>query len=84
MTYRDIAQLKTVCEQVVASCDSQDFEKIAIDKLPPLEGFFFGSTEIGQSYIDTIHKTIDICDRALALLSDDNPDPIVITYHASW
>lgn len=47
--------------------------------LPTESGFFFGSTEYDQWYLQDIKETIEILDKAL----DDNED-CDFEYHASW
>lgn len=50
--------------------------------LPPQSGFFFGSTDIDQWYIEHMKLTVEICDRALAFL-EVHPKAW-ITYTSSW
>lgn len=47
--------------------------------LPPQEGFFFGSTDIDEWYINDIKNTIEIIDKCLAL-----PKEWDFYYHSSW
>ena len=53
-------------------------DSVAMELLPSEGGFFFGSTEYNQYYIQDLKHTIEICDKALA---DNEGD---IYYHSSW
>ena len=52
---------------------------VAEELLPAASGFFFGSTEYDQYYIDDIKHTIEILQKALA---NDTGDSFY--YHSSW
>lgn len=47
--------------------------------LPTAEGFFFGSTDYDEYYLDDIENTIRIIDKCLNL-----PDIYTFEYHSSW
>lgn len=53
--------------------------KLASEILPPQEGFFFGSTDIDDYYLEDLKYTKTLLERALAL--DDAWD---FYYRASW
>lgn len=53
--------------------------KLAVEILPPQEGFFFGNTDIDQYYIADLKYTRDMIERILKL--DTNWD---FYYRASW
>jgi hypothetical protein len=53
---------------------------VAAELLPTANGFFFGSTEYTEWYLDDIRETVEILDRALAL----DPAHFDILYRASW
>jgi hypothetical protein len=70
----NLIKLKDVCTSVLA-----DNSK-ANSLLPPQAGFFFGSTEINDWYIDDLKLTIEIIDRCLKeRLSTWN-----FSYQSSW
>jgi hypothetical protein len=46
--------------------------------LPPTEGFFFGSTDIDQYYLDDVRETVEMLERAL---EDEGGD---FYYQSSW
>jgi hypothetical protein len=55
--------------------------EIAEELLPTRGGFFFGSTEYDQWYMEDIEKTIDILTKAL---ETTNFDMEMIVYSSSW
>lgn len=69
----DLTKLRDICQQVL------DFRHLAVDKLPPAKGFFFGSSDINEWYFEDIKQTITICNEALAL-----PESWEFEYHSSW
>jgi hypothetical protein len=52
---------------------------LAEELLPTASGFFFGSTEYNEWYIDDLKNTIEQLDKCLAL-----PDDVEFEYHSSW
>ena len=71
---RDSLQaLRTLCQQVL------DFRHLATDKLPPAQGFFFGSDKVDEHYFRDLEDTIKIIDGALAL-----PSSWDLEYSSSW
>lgn len=56
-----------------------DDSSLAQMLLPTESGFFFGSTDYDEGYIDDLKHTIEVIDKALKL-----PDDAVITYRSSW
>jgi hypothetical protein len=55
-------------------------DETAEDLLPTQSGFFFGGTEIGEYYYDTIEDTIKIIEDLLKELNDDDS----VYYQSSW
>ena len=68
-----LEELKVLCEQIVLT------PALAGEQLPTTEGFFFGSTEYGEYYIDDLNTTIEIVERCLQM-----PDDWEFYYHSSW
>lgn len=68
-----LAELKAVCEQVIEK------PELAPTLLPTANGFFFGSTDYGEYYIDDLKQTVQIIDDALEL-----PDSWEFEYRSSW
>jgi hypothetical protein len=56
--------------------NSDEIEKL----LPTTSGFFFGSTEYDEYYLEDIRNTIEICEKALA----ENDDCSDFYYSSSW
>jgi len=54
--------------------------ELAQQKLPPQEGFFFGSTEVGEYYWEDISDTIEQLTRVLA----ETPEEFEFYYSSSW
>ncbi len=50
-------------------------------KLPPSQGFFFGSTEIDEWYWEDIQYTADVLTK---ILNDPNFDEFDFYYQSSW
>lgn len=69
----DLEELRTLCKQVL------DFRHLAVDKLPPQSGFFFGNTDINEYYWADIEQTIQILDDCLSL-----PEIWHFEYQSSW
>ena len=67
------------CESIEASGKIVDNPEIAMHYLPPKQGFFFGTYDIDEHYIDQVKYTIPIIDKALAL-----PDGVPLYYQSSW
>jgi len=68
-----LQDLRTLCQQVL------DFRHLATDKLPPAQGFFFGSDKVDEHYFRDLEDTIKIIDGALAL-----PSSWDLEYSSSW
>ena len=54
---------------------------IAKELLPTIEGFFFGSTNYDQWYIESLKETVEQVER---ILKDTDFDKYYITYTSSW
>ena len=77
-TYVDVARLKELvdtCKIVLAD------KKKANTLLPPQSGFFFGSTDIDQYYLDDLQDTVD---RLGDLLNMPNVEQFSFYYQSSW
>ena len=86
----DIVELQMRCEVIIEALNmtarkaiTDRVKEVALDLLPPSEGFFFGSYEIDKYYMMDIKDTLEICDKAL-----DTPDEkewsVSYEYFASW
>ena len=82
----DECQLSEVTEgklqELLDACKSVKVDnKLAGDLLPPQSGFFFGSTEIDEWYMQDIDQTIDILSE---LLDTTDFEKEIVFYQSSW
>ncbi len=80
-----LVELHNTCEKLLAAKaeDKKDLEDLAVELLPPMGGFFFGTYEIDEWYWGDIQHTYD----SLTELLEDIPEGSYnhhITYQASW
>ena len=80
MTKKKLAELHKLACLVLGSKDDPNAEQIALKNLPPTQGFFFGSTEIGDWYWEDIKDTVNIL--ANVLKCDFSKSEI--EYQANW
>lgn len=73
-----IEQIKILHDTCIKSIKNK---KIAQKLLPPVEGFFFGSTEIDEGYIEDLNNTINICE---SIIKEYEIRPFDIYYQSSW
>ena len=67
-------ELKAICVEIL---NAENVEDLVLEKLPPQAGFFFGSTDIDEEYMNKIEHTVEIIDKALEFDGD-------IYYSSSW
>ncbi len=70
--HEDLQELKKRCETVLKHPSEAE------DLLPTQSGFFFGSTEYDEWYVQDLKDTIEIIDWALSQDFD------YFVYHSSW
>jgi hypothetical protein len=73
-------------EKIYQTIDVYDCPK-ALELLPPCEGFFFGSQEIGSYYKDEVERTIQILDELIKEHAEFEEKGLwtpEYSYHASW
>lgn len=73
-----LKELKENCEYVLQNKDR------ASEVLPTQSGFFFGSTSYDEYYYEDIRHTLDVVNKALALIENDKNGNYDIIYQASW
>ena len=73
-----LTELRDLCRDLLVEKDPAQAE----DKLPPQEGFLFGSTEINDYYWEDLADTVRQLDRILTHTPEDSGD--WFEYHASW
>ena len=71
----NVDDLLSICKQVVENPEKAE------ELLPTQSGFFFGNTEYNDWYMQDIVDTIDILERAKALLAKGGYE---LEYHSSW
>lgn len=81
----EIEQLEDLLDtinQILRVLDSETLEKaqkVAEEKLPAVQGFFFGSQDYDDWYFDSLRETRYNLKKELSLHPDDD-----YYYHASW
>ena len=80
-----LVELQDVCLRLLDAkgLGVEDLEELAIELLPPMGGFFFGTYEIDEWYWGDIQHTYD----SLTELLDEIPEgswDYHVTYQASW
>ena len=68
-----LTELKDVCERVLG------WRELAVDLLPPIGGFFFGSTETDEHYWNDLKRTAEAATKILEL-----PKEWTFEYQSSW
>lgn len=77
-----LQQLLDLCNKVKDFDPNVDNEESLEDLLPTTSGFFFGSTEYDEYYLEDIKSTIPMLESVLKELEDDSNASIY--YQASW
>jgi hypothetical protein len=72
-----LVELRELCASVIKQ------PAMAGEILPPQSGFFFGSSEIDEWYLNDMQLTIDIIDKVLSAIHEDDYG-WSFSYHASW
>lgn len=77
---QDLETLKDLCLQVIKNPEK------ASELLPSASGFFFGPTAYDEYYIQDLHHTVKVCDKAISLVnqSNDRNGYWSLEYHSSW
>lgn len=76
LTKQDLINLRETCIKVLESNSAE----VALELLPPAEGFFFGSTTIDDWYWQDLNDTVDKLNDAL----EQSVDDAMFEYQASW
>lgn len=69
-------ELVNTCKQVITD------PSFAEELLPPTSGFFFGSTDIDEYYINDLKHTISVFEKVLKASERGEVDSVI--YQASW
>ena len=70
----DLKDLKNLCVRVLKD------RSLALELLPPVSGFFFGSTEVDEWYFEDLQRTVSFCDKGLEAIKEGK----TVFYQASW
>jgi hypothetical protein len=74
---------KDKAEELVALCKSVISDpSLASDLLPTASGFFFGSTDIDEWYLNDLKRTVQIFEKVLKASERGEVDSVI--YQASW
>jgi hypothetical protein len=73
-----LKELKSLVTKVINSFKNKD-KSVAESILPPTSGFFFGSNEVDEYYLEAMKNTKKILNNALKM-----PDSVTFSYHSSW
>lgn len=78
-----LIQLRIKCKELIElyNINKSSFEKKAKEILPTTSGFFFGSTEYDEFYIQDLNDTIEIIDN---IFNDPNHTKYDYYYQSSW
>lgn len=78
-----LVELRDACK-AVASVHAGSVEKVAEDSgLMPTPGFFFGSYEIDEWYMQDMKQTVEMLDHVLSIIPEDSW-VWSFNYRASW
>jgi hypothetical protein len=72
-----LAELRDICNKVLVDPDKAD------ELLPPQSGFFFGSTDVDEWYLEQLKYTVERLDVLLELPEVKN-HKINFYYSSSW
>lgn len=76
LTKGDLYNLRETCMAVL----NAHTEEVAMELLPPAEGFFFGTTLINDWYWSDVEETVEKLNEAL----EQSVDDAMFEYQASW
>ena len=76
LSKRDLYVLRDTCIEVL----NARTEEVALDLLPPAEGFFFGGTGIDDWYWENLEDTVSKLNEAF----EQSVDDAMFEYLASW
>jgi hypothetical protein len=79
--FKQLAQLREDCLEVLDSRGQDAAEAVALRLLPPTTGFFFGSPEIDDWYYQDLEYTVTALTHLLATVPDTNEWSF---YYRAW
>ena len=85
VTREKLEELRNLCFEALSVPAGSSLQEHAPTVLPPTPGFFFGSEEIDEYYIEDLKYTMTEIDRVLAQLPNDGEGwDWSLYYQASW
>jgi hypothetical protein len=60
--------------------ETYDCSDEIMELLPPTQGFFYGSDDIGEYYKETVEETVRFLENEIPLCTEDDE----FEYYASW
>ena len=79
LSVEQLDELLEICSNILAEQDKEKQVALAEETLPPQSGFFFGSTEIDEGYLNDLKRTIEIINKVKKL-----PEGCWLYYTSSW
>lgn len=79
--------LKALCQGLLDAKDSPEWATLCETQLPAANGFFFGSTEYDENYVEDLQSTVKQLDRVLKATAGVGDTPFSgwdFEYHSSW
>lgn len=76
VTRKNLVELRDLCASVISQ------PAMAMDVLPPQEGFFFGSSDVDEWYLEDMKNTINQIEKILESVPEDTWNDFI--YKASW
>jgi hypothetical protein len=80
----DLEELWQICNDILNVEDKDERDTLAMKLLPPIAGFFFGSTTLDEWYYQDLKKTRDILGKELDDPRSKNLFEISYKYQSSW
>ena len=77
VSIEELSALREICNKILVDPDKAD------QLLPPQSGFFFGSTEVDEWYLDQMKYTVERLDVLLEM-PDVKEHKIDLYYSSSW
>ncbi len=83
VTGEKLEELKNICDEISLIPFIPNAPR-AEQFLPPVEGFFFGSTEIDDHYFDEVKRTAEALSKDMTLDHFDAINGLEFYYSSSW
>lgn len=87
VNFEHIQDLRNRCNVILVACltgDKEQLEKVAKENLPTSSGFFFGSEEYDDWYIEQTKYTKDICDKLIEWFAGPHSKEDASSKYSDW